>query len=95
MAIIKRTVLLTQDSTTEDSRAPPSDSESFHSATEKLDEQVGPPPSATDESTTLTVHSSVHHSSDGAIEVTTPPQTTPSLNDTLSGMAYNSYRTGS
>ena len=40
-------------STTEDSPAPPRDDESFYSATEELDEPVGPPPTATDESTTV------------------------------------------
>ena len=120
-----------QDTTTKDSPAPPSDDESFHSATEELDEPVEPPPTATDESTPPTVphrmdqqdssedrlksllcleHSGrallliicthVHFSllcvltcfftsavsSDEMAEVTTPPQTTPSLDDTLTGM---------
>ena len=116
-------LLLMKDSTTKDSPAPLSDDESFHSATEELDEPVGPPPTATDESTTV---QSPHRmdqqetsedkckifsqlgrasllkifislscvftcfistvSSDGTVEVTTPPQTTPSPHDTLSGM---------
>ena len=40
----------TQSITTEDPPAPPSDDESFHSATEELDEPVGPHPTASDES---------------------------------------------
>ena len=128
-----------QDSIPVDAPAPPSDDESFHSATEELDEPVGPPPTATNESTTvqsphrmdqqetsedayksflwpeqsgrallLNICTRVHFSllcvltcfistvsSDGTTEVTTPPQTTPHPHDTLSGMAYNSYRTGS
>ena len=38
-------------STTEDS--PGNNNNNFHSATEELDEPVGPPPTATDESTTV------------------------------------------
>ena len=46
-----------EDSTTEDYPAPSSDDESFHSATEELEEQVGPPPTATDEFTPHIVQS--------------------------------------